>query len=355
MFHLFNSLYVEVDREINERQKRAVISEQMGMPFLCPDHDPEIVDLTAFASNLDDMGRVALEGLLNEFLGEDKAYLYVDEKAYIRLWAALVFAYCPQIDYMTFRYLFLLKKTILDCRTTTSMRESGHINPVVITEPKVKEAYDNAPTDWLREVFVTKLQKPEVIRSVEWDILGVRLGNPMGSVPQRFRAIIDRVLLTNVPDVMGYLSTFIGEPSKWSFVGADLDTLLGEETIFEGCYSLQYLNNSEFVMLSQINGRYPTEWLVEMIKELLMILRYNNDLSIVAYMESILEVYESGFEIPDTQTLFSLLHRFFDHGPRMVRVAQRDIGKHDDNLLRYAINAPEALLTRITKGAVWLN
>lgn len=356
MFHLFNSLYVEVDREINERCNRAVISEQMGMPFLLPQYDPEIIDLALFASNLDQLGREAFEGLLDKFVVLEHAYIYVDEAAYIRLWAALVQAYCPNIDYTQFRYLFLLKKTILDCRTTTSMRErAGHINPVSITEPKVAAAFEFAKTDWVREVLVERILDTSLVRSVEWDILGVRLNNPMGTVPLRFRAMIDRVLLTNVPDIMGYLSTFMGDPNKWSFVGADMDTLLGEATIFQGCYGLNYLSNAEFVMLSSINGRYPIDWLVGMIKEMLTILRQNNDLSIVAYMESILEVYEAGFVIEDRAELLRLLHKFFDHGLCMVRVSQRDIGKYDDNLLRYAINAPLDVLERITEGATWVN
>jgi hypothetical protein len=355
MFHLFNSLYVEVDREINERTNRVVISEQMGMPFLMPENDTSVIDLHYYANNLDQIGSEGFTRLLNELLVLDKVYIYSDEAAYIRMWAALALAYCPNIDYQTFRYLFLLKKTILDCRSTTTMREVGVINPVTITEPKVKLAYESAKEDWLRKVFVDYTADVKYVRSVEWDLMGVRLGNPLGTVPLRIRDILDRVLVTNIPDSLGYLSTFIGNPEKWDLVGADLDTLLGEDTIFQGCYKLNYLNNMNFVMTSQVKGQFSTEWLVEMIKELLFVLKHNNDLSIVAYMESILSVYVEGFLIPDAEALFKTLHKFFDHGPKMVRVSQIDIGKHDDNMIRYFINMPIKDIERITKGAKWLN
>lgn len=355
MFHLFNSLYVEVDQEVDETVVRAVVSEQMGLPFLKVEDNSDAVEPLLIGSDLDQVGQLDFEAFLNSAVGLDKAFLYVDESAYIRIWAALVFTYLPEVDYETFRYLFLCKKGILNCRTTTSMRErSNNINPVVIVEPKVRKAFDFVKTDWLLGVFDKYVSNPEIVRSIEWDILGVRLGNPMGTIPSRLRSMIDRVLMTNVPDIMGYLSTFMGDPAKWSLVGADLDTLLGEETVFQGCYNLNYLSNAEFVMLSNINDRYPIDWLVEMIEELLMILRYNNDLSVVGYLENILDVYKKGFVIEDSSALMSLLHRFFDHGLKMVRISQRDIGKHDDNLLRFAINTPLETLSRITKGSKWI-
>ena len=356
MFHLFNSLYVEVDREIDDEQNRAVISEQMGMPFLKLEGQESVVEPAVVAGSLEELGQPGFEDLLQQLAELEPVYLYADEATYIRLWASLVFAYMPSVDYETFRYLFLCKKSILNCRTTTTMRErQTEINPVTITGPKVEAAFAQAPTDWVTETLVQWLSKPAVVRSLEWDILGLRLGNPLKDEGLRLRYLIDRVLLTNVPDTMGYLSTFMGNPAQWALIGADLDTLLNEETVFQGCYNFKYLNNADFVMLSNINDRYPIDWLAEMIEEMLFLLRHNNDLSIVAYMESIHEVYKSGFIVSDYQDLFKLLHRFFDHGPKMVRVSQRDIGKYDDNLLRFVINAPLGTLTRAGIGAKWLD
>lgn len=356
MFHLFNSLYVEVDREVDDEKNRAVISKQMGLPFLMLDGNENAIEPIHVAETLDGAGEQTFEEMLEQLAWKDEAYLYADEATYIRMWAALVFAYMPCVDYETFRYLCLCKKSILNCRTTTTMRErTSHINPVNITEPKVREAFDNAHNDWLTQVLSRWVSKADIVRSFEWDVLGIRLGMPLGTAGQRLRRLIDRVLLTNVPDTMGYLSTFMGNPAKWELIGADLDSLLNEETVFEGCYNFKYLNNPDFVMLSNINDRYPVDWLAEMIDEMLFLLRHNNDFSIVAYMESIHEVYLSGFVIEDTETLFGLLHRFFDHGPKMVRVSQRDIGKYDDNLLRFMINAPLGTLTRAGMGAKWLD
>jgi len=356
MFHLFNSLYVEVDREIDDEANRAVVSKQMGMPFLVLEGNESAISPICVSESLDELGVTGFEELLEQLAWKDEAYLYADEATYIRLWAALVFAYMPGVDYETFRYLFLCKKSILNCRTTTTMRErTSHINPVTITGPKVQAAFDEAHCDWLVTVLSRWICKERIVRSFEWDVLGVRLGQPMGSTGLRLRRLIDRVLLTNVPDTMGYLSTFMSNPDQWKLIGADLDTLLNEDTVFQGCYNFKYLNNADFVMLSNINDRFPVEWLAEMIGEMLFLLRHNNDLSIVAYMESIHEVYLNGFVVEDKATLFELLHRFFDHGPKMVRVSQRDIGKYDDNLLRFVINAPLEAFVKAGVGAKWLD
>jgi len=355
MYHLMNDIYVESDIFGRNNVHRVNISKSLGFEYIPDAFEPEVYTQYSYAESLDDYCAEDLEILFKRLVSEEKKiFIFADTDTYIRLWAATVKAHLPNVDLETFKYLFLCKKIAVDCKNMYLYRQVlATEKPVAVLYQDVVDAFHREDLH-LVELFKELLSRHNTRRSFEWDLLKARYTESTLDLVPRLKVIINRVIMTVVHESLGHLAGAAAENQHWDYLGCDMDSMLMEKSIFNSFNNLTYLSNSDFVLSSALKTMYPDDFLIPMMEELLDLLKINNDFSVYKYVESVLGVYKRGFEdITTIEELMDVLHQFFDHSEAMVRISHMDLGKFDDNMIRWAINLDVETMTRCLEGVPW--
>jgi hypothetical protein len=354
MFHLFNDVYVQSEIFMASDLDRINISPTTGFEY----HktfadDPELTQL-GFAKSLDDFtGEKFLELLRLAANNPTKVFVFVDSATYSRLYAIQLKALFPNISYEHFKFFFVCKKAVIDGRAATSYAPS--IDPragAKINNAVVDELYHKDDSE-LIEAMADVLNDEGVNLSLEWNVLKLLTDGEIGTIPDKVKNLVKRVALSVVHETLGSVGFSVTDPRNWEFLGCDADTLLEYDSIFQGCTNLGYMNNPAFLGKSTLGLKMPDQWMIELIKQVREFLVLSGEVKSHLFMGVILELYEGGFKYETAEDCIAAVTSVFANAERTVSLPHSDLGKYDENLIRFLLRSDRKEITALREGSQW--
>lgn len=354
MYHLFNDVYVESELFATTDVDRINLSKVTGFEYMYTISDNPGVKQLGFAQCLEDLEGTEFDTLFTQAAKHDgKLYIYADSDSYCRLYSVLLKTLFPQIDYETYRFFFICKKAVVDGRAATSYRpKSDPLNGVRINQDEVDRLW--ACNDELFiKTFKALVTDPEVLLSLEWAVLKMLTKGYVGRIPQRLKNMMRRVVLSVVHETLGSVGFVVTDQSRWDFLGCNAETLLQADNIFQGCTNLGYLNNKIFVGQSSLSTQVPDSWLIELMGQLIEMLKIQGEVKTWKFSENLLEMWVTGWKLETPEAVYERLTQIFSSGERTVSLPHHDLGKYDENLIRHLLRTPPAKLAKLMEDATW--
>ena len=351
MYHLFNSVYVDIERRINRAESNITISKYIGFEYH-PGPNETAGEQIGFATSLDLVEpAVLLEWLTLAMQSEKKVFIYCDGETYVRLYSLLVRTIFPSLDLLTYKWIMLCKKATFNT-SLTNWKQAGCevLAGIDLTTKSITASFEN--DDPLLPMFKELLSTDREVLSLEWQLVRLIVENNVGTIPERLRNILRRIALANTHDALDVWGRVITDPQHWEFAGADLDTLLDAPSVFEGCMLMTYTNNRMFLKPGLFE-KYPQDkWLCGLLRELDPLLDRVGEGPTAKRTRLILAMLESEDDLSKPKVLLKRVKQMFLGADRLA-MPNRDSSKYDENLIRYLLGRTKADLTSYMKGATW--
>ncbi|MND22223.1 hypothetical protein D3C81_144610 [compost metagenome] len=351
MYHLFNSVYVDLERRINRSVDNITISPHIGYEYLFAASE-NVGRQIGFGRSLDDIDQLDLSTWLHEaMVSDNKTFIFCDGPTYLRLYSMLVKVILPKVDLETFKWIWLCKKATFNTSLTnwkqagTNVMEGLEINSAVVEELFNFE-------DPLQSMFHTLLDGNEDVVSLEWHILRLAAIGYTGIVPKRLKNILRRIALANTHDALDVWGRVITDPEHWDYAGADFDTLLDAPSVFQGAMKLVYTNNPIFLKPGLFEKFPQDEWLCNLLEELHPLLERVGEGPTAKRTKLILELLKDRKNITDSGECLERCRLIFT-GPDRLAMPNRDSSKYDENLIRYILGRKQEELAVMFEGATW--
>lgn len=351
MYHLRDRIYVEIESRISRKKPYATISPQVGYEYVPVEYE-EVAEQLGYAQSLDDLDSAKFKALFEKLFGQkDKAFLYVDGKTYLRLYAMLVKAVMPNVTLDVFRWIMLCKKATFQVSLLNMHKPTTNIlNEVTINDKVVKELF--AFKDQHQEVFTELVTADPDALSLEWRIMRLFTDDRVGTLPKTLRNILRRISLANGYDALDVWGRMIANPDAWEFAGADMNTLLNGQSVFEGTLNFRYLNSTMFLHPNLFDNKVTDTWLVGLLKELILVLDHCDEGPTAGRTRLVLQLLTSEEDLMQPETLKLRVLTMFK-GAKRLALPNADSGKYDENLVRFILSTDPELLKDCVKGATW--
>ena len=353
MYHLFNSVYVEFDLRLDNSKNRINISANTGFDFAKRDHDMFVGEQLGYGESLEAIGVAAFDSLMDKAIAyEDKLIIFVDSTTYIRLYAMLLKSLFPNIDFDTFKFLFICKKALLDGKRATSYRPSVNaVDQLLITSETVVAAFERDDEFLPCMKKIVKDKKASI--SLEWSLVKLIAAKDVGNIPSTLANIVKRTILSNAHETLGLLGYIITDKDNWEFLGCNETTLLNRESVYTACTNIGFITDSTFLNQSTLSMDLPKEWLVEFTKQLITVLERTNEHGTVIRSKSLLSFLESDNTLENSLDCLERVNAMFNNGESTIHLSFQDFGKYDENVIRFILKKPVSELKALMKGAKW--
>lgn len=353
MFHLFGKLYVEAEFRNKVEVAQINISKNSGYQHV----DHPLIRVrgyqAGYATSLDVMSPKEFgESIDRAVTFGQKTFIYADDETYTRLFAAMVKALFPGIDYEHFKYFFICAKATYDT-STVNLHDSrtDHTRNVTINREVVERlyAFDEPMVPVLRKLYE---ESPEEV-SLEWRIMRLRAFGVTGSIPETLLNLQRRTALNNTHDAMDDWGRVIMDETRWHLSGVNLDALLDMPSTFEACQNLGYLTDPMLRMPNVLQYEMPDEWIIDLVKSIIKVLNDCGDLPAARRNLNLLTCIESTDDLTDPVHCMNRLRFIFDNGKDGFRLGHMDSIKYNENLIRYALRADEEELKNLMEESTW--
>lgn len=353
MFHLFNNLYVETEYRSRPTDNQINISMNTGFEKI--KHPFVEIEGTqfGFATSLDEYGPTGFYSLLlTAAESGKKVYLYADSVTYTRMYAMLLKALFPKIDYDTFKMFFICIKATYDTSTVTFFDTVfDHQMAVKINKELVEElyAFKDPLTPGLLNLFQTDSNKV----SMEWRILKLMARKEVGTLPEVVRNIMRRTAISNSHDAMDDWGRVVCDATRWKVSGATVDSLLEEPSTFMACKNFGCLSEGVLRLPKAMSLDKSDDDCIELLDNIITVLGSTGDIPSMNRSKNLREWFMSGEDLNDHNLLLERIIRLFDSGPATFRLASSDASKYNENLIRYVIRSPVAEVEAWLEGSTW--
>jgi hypothetical protein len=351
MYHLQNKLYVQIDSRISRDDPYVSIGPNVGWNHV-PSETESPAEQLGYASSLDDLDVDSFSELLtNAFDQEDKTYIFVDGKSYLRIYAMVVKSLMPGVTYDVFRRIFLCKKATF-CVSLLNMHKPATdiLQDVTINDVVVKELFEFE--DPLKEAVLNLLAINPDSLSLEWRMMRLFTDNRIGKLPKTMRNILRRIALANTYDALDVWGRMIANPDSWEFAGADIDTLMNGQSIFEGTLNFRYLNNPMFLQPNLFKNEPTKHWILGLLDELILVLEHCDEAPTAGRTRLVRQLMTEDADLSDPEVVKARIMIMFN-GPKRLALPNADSGKYDENLIRYILTEDVAVLRKCVEGAIW--
>ena len=351
MYHLFNSVYVDLERRINRTVDNITISPDIGLEYF-PGLNETAGRQIGYAKTMESVDPDVLIGWFKEaMVSKEKTFIFCDGTTYMRLYSMLVKAVLPKVDLETFKWIWLCKKATFNT-SLTNWKQPGNnvLGGLEITTETVEMMFNL--DDPHQEAFTALLSGNDDVVSLEWHILRLAAIGYVGIVPKRLKHILRRIALANTHDALDVWGRVITDPEHWEYAGADRDTLLDAPSVFEGALNLHFTNNPIFLKPGLFVKHPQDAWLCNLLEELHPLLERVGEgptakrtLKILGFLRDLNPLTDPGKCLERCRDFFVGIDR--------LAMPNRDSSKYDENLIRYILSRDQADLARMFEGATW--
>ncbi|MNB58435.1 hypothetical protein D3C75_47760 [compost metagenome] len=352
MYHLRDRIYVEIESRISRKRiPYATISPRVGFEYHPVEHE-EVSEQLGYAVSLDALEGDAFKDLFDKiFTQKDKVFLYVDGQTYLRLYTMLVKAVMPNVTLDVFRWIMLCKKATFQVSLLNMHKPTTNIlNEVTINEQVVQELF--AYEDPHQEVFGELVTENPDSLSLEWRIMRLFTDNRVGKLPKTLKNILRRIALANGYDALDVWGRQIANPEAWDFAGADMNTLLNGQSVFEGTLNFHYLNSTMFLQPNLFDNKPTDQWIKGLLLELITVLDHCDEAPTAGRTRLVYQLLTSEEDLLDPEVLKLRVLTMFK-GAKRLALPNADSGKYDENLVRFILSTDPELLKDCVKGATW--
>lgn len=353
MFHLFDNLYVETEYRSRPTDNQINISMNTGFEKI--KHPFVEIEGTqfGFATSLDEYGPTGFYSLLlNAAESGKKVYLYADSETYTRLYAMLLKALFPKIDYHTFKMFFICIKATYDTSTVTFFDTVfDHQMAVKINKELVEKlyAFEDPLVTGLRKLLLLDADKV----SMEWRIMKLMARKEVGTLPQVVRNIMRRTAISNSHDAMDDWGRVIVDATRWHVSGATVDTLLDEPSTFMACKNFGCLSEGVLRLPKAMSLEKSDEDCIDLLGNIIKVLESTGDIPSMNRSKNLRDWFMSEDDMTDPEKLLVRIIHLFDSGPATFRLASSDASKYNENLIRYVIRSPVHELGVLLEETTW--
>lgn len=351
MYHLLNQTYVDTEARIDRTANTITISPQVGFEYIAQPNE-KVGKHLGYGTNLD---AFTSEQFLDLMIAardlEEKVVIYTDGKTYARMYAMLIKAVFPSIDFENFRWFMLCKKATFNS-IIVAMGEPrvDVLSRVVINTALCQELFDKEEP--LQEIFNELVAEDADALSLEWHIARLRTEGIAGKIPKATKTILRRIALSNAHDAMDVWARHLTRPEFWDMAGADMETLLNAPSVFEGCLGLPHLASQQLLRPGLYDFRPNDTWIKGMLREAVDLMHRLEDDSSAERAAEILRLIEDDRNMVEAANCLDRVNRMFN-GEMRIALAMRDTGKYDENLIRHILNMELSVLTAALEGAAW--
>ena len=355
MFHLINRVYVDSYVNMKPYMRRMTIGEEVGYEHVSIEPGIDDGEQVYYSLSLDTLDQEKFKSILGkeaEDSNSNKLIIFCDSDTYVRLYSMYIKAIFPNIDYETFKWIMVCKKAMFASTMSSRGEPSTDVmKKLIINGQTVKTAFDaEEPLQELINELVTEYTDE---LSLEWQIVKLRLKGDIGKIPRVIKNILRNIAISNAHDALEVWGRHITRPENWDMAGADIDTLLNGETVFEGCLKLPHLA-APILMRPGVYTFMPTDdWLEGMLKEAIKVMNHLEEESSARRASKILELLTDKRPKGSVEVTMDRVVTMFN-GPMRIALAMRDNGKYDESLIRLILKMDEDKLRSLLEGAEWL-
>lgn len=351
MFHLFNSVYVDSEQRINRYHNTIDISPTLGYEFFPPTNS-NMGKQIAYAQSLKDWDEDKFYEVFDQVFGsKEKTFVYCDGETYLRLFSLLVKAMLPKATLDVWRWLFLCKKANFQVSVVANGEPLVEVlSSVVINDDVIQKLHKMH--DPLLPAMKRLVEKDSHALSLEWHVLKLVVEGVTGKVPRATKHILRRIALSNAHDAMEVWGRQITRPQYWDEVGADIDTLLNAESVFQGCVNHAHMSNPILTRPGMYDFKPNDTWLSGMLDEAATMMDMLEDESSAKRARMIKALLMDTADIRDPVVCLKRVVDMFA-GEHRIALAYRDSGKYDEGMIRYFLREDKAVLAAALDGATW--
>lgn len=351
MYHLFKDVYVDSEQLIDREMDVITISPFIGFEQIETPLNNNGEQL-GFATSLDELSPEQFQELFTKAFNHDnKVMVFCDGPTYLRLYTLLVKALLPKLDFDTFKWIMLCKKTTFQMLLSAIGGPATEVlSTVKINNAVVKELFEKE--DPLLEAMQELILLDPNMLSLEWRILRLVTDGRVGNIPKTIKNLLRRIALANTHDVLDVWGRIVCDPVNWEYGGCDQDTLLDADSVFAGCLNLPYTSHKMFLKPGLFENVPSDDWLCGLLSELVPLLQKCDEGPTAGRTKIILNMLESKDNLHDPVICLDRVMTMF-HGPKRLALPNRDAGKYDENLIRYLLGASHDTLKRCVEGAQW--
>ncbi|QTH80263.1 hypothetical protein PA10_00063 [Pseudomonas phage pPa_SNUABM_DT01] len=351
MYHLFNQAYVDSELRIDRSKNVITISPQIGWKH-SPGEFEEVGVQLGFAQSLDQFEPEQFTEVFGAALeSKDKVMVYCDSDTYTRLYAMLIKALFPKIDFENFRWFFVCKKATFNSLIVAMGEPRVDVLSSIKIDTKVVQALFDKDEPLQEAMNELVLRNPEAL-SLEWHIARLRTDARVGKIPKTTKNILRRIALSNAHDAMDVWARHLTRPENWELAGADVDTLLNAPTVFEGCLNLPHLASQQLLRPGLYDFRPTDVWIKGMLMEAVELMHQLEDESSSRRAAQILSLLNDEANMREPENCLRRVTDMFA-GEMRIALAMRDTGKYDENLIRHILTTDLAGLKAALTGARW--
>jgi len=354
MFHLLGDVYVESEFQSKPSDHQINISENRGYQRLDFPGSLGLGTQLGWGMSLDDFTPSEFYALLLKAMEfNDKVYVFADSKTYTRMYAILLFALFPKIDYRTFKTFFICIKATYSTSTVTFYdRVFGHEMAILINADIVKELWEHKDDPLVAPLRRLIKARPDYT-SLEWRIIKMMSTQSVGTVPDTIGNIMRRTAMSNSLDALDDWGRIIADPTRWDISGATEESLLASNSIFEACVNFGELANPFIRSPENKKKRYPDEWYIDLLEKIVLVLTDCGDLPSAARSDRLRQLFLDTSDMTVYENVIARIRRLFDGGKDNFRLGHVDSAKYNENLIRHVIRLDDAQVRALMEGSEW--
>lgn len=353
MYHLINRVYADTALFLDNDAQRMTIGKQIGYNYVPLNEFEEPGEQLFYAESLDGVDPKAFkDALVKAVDSKSKTMIYCDSDTYVRLYTMFIKSILPKVDLDTFKWIMVCKKAMFNSAMSSRGEPSVDVlAALVINDKVVSEAFSREEplqkvVDEMVATYASKL-------SLEWQIIRLRLNGKVGKIGRVTRDILRKIALSNAHDALEVWARHITRPENWDMAGADIDTLLNGESVFEGCLKLPHLSSTVLMRPGLYDYRPTDAWLMGMLREAISLMNHLEDESSANRAAKILELLQDERDMTLADNCLDRVNVMFN-GPMRIALAMRDNGKYDESLIRFILKLEEDRLKALVEGAAWI-
>lgn len=354
MFHLLSNVYVESEFQASPNDNQINISPLKGFQRLDNPMSIGLKAQLAWGQSLDDFTPNEFYAMLLRAVEyRDKVYIFTDTENYTRMYALLIFALFPNIDYATFRMFFIcIKATYATTTVTFYDRLFNHEMAIVINQEVVDKLWARKDDPLIKPMARLVKAMPDAV-SMEWRIIKAMATKEVGTLPETILNIMQRTAMGNSLDAMDDWGRVIVDPTRFDFSGCTLDSLLSEASIFEACVNFGPLALASIRDPSAKSIEHDAQWYVDLLGHIVAVLNDCGDYPSANRSEMLRNLFLEDLDMTVYENMFGRLKSLFDGEKAHFRLSHTDSAKYNENLIRHVVRLDDAAVEALMEGSTW--
>lgn len=342
MFHLINSVYVNLDSYMDRIHPHYNISQCSGYRLVLEDgvtiadDDNTQIDFTPSLSELGDSRfRKWLTDMRDRKSG--RVMVWADPVSYMSLAAAQLMAMVPDMDKEQLSYFLMMVSVELDSSRIANGVAIRHDEKVLDIKGNIHAIHRDASR--LAPIMRAVLYNDPKARSLEWRVAEYVTTGVALEIAPLLRRILIRATVMTCFEALFEVKHLIGDRSTWETLGCTTESLLSAPNAFAGMTAFNRINSQWMLSLDPHDHSVDLEDLEEAAAEARVIFTLADDDRKVRSLDEQLEALR-GMESGDLDEL-DVLRLMFGTRVHGARPCDRDCSKYNSVIISHFLSQAE--------------